>query len=114
MPAFLDNVSPRAESACPASSNDRYFWAQDLSPRANPITSPASLITEPRFSVLVAVFNEADNVAAVTEEILRATAPLGPFELIYVDDGSTDATAERLRAIRGAGRSIRVLRRDRR
>jgi dolichol-phosphate mannosyltransferase len=63
---------------------------------------------------LVAVFNEADNVSAVTEEILRAAVPLGPFELIYVDDGSTDATPERLRALRDADRSIRVLRHDRR
>jgi dolichol-phosphate mannosyltransferase len=62
----------------------------------------------------VAVFNEADNVSAVTEEILRAVAPLGPFELIYVDDGSNDATAENLRAIRNTDRSIRVLRHDRR
>jgi dolichol-phosphate mannosyltransferase len=63
---------------------------------------------------LVAVFNEADNVSAVTQEILRAVAPLGPFELIYVDDGSNDATAERLRTIRNADRSVRVLRHDRR
>ena len=54
----------------------------------------------PRFSIVVAVFNEADNVAPVTAEILRAAAPLGIFELIYVDDGSDDATAERLRVLR--------------
>jgi dolichol-phosphate mannosyltransferase len=34
--------------------------------------------------------------------------------LIYVDDGSTDSTAERLNALRGADRPIRVLRHDRR
>jgi dolichol-phosphate mannosyltransferase len=70
--------------------------------------------TSPRFSVLVAVFNEADNVAAVTEEILRAAAPLEPFELVYVDDGSDDATPERLRGLRDAAHPIRVLRHDRR
>jgi len=62
----------------------------------------------------VAVFNEADNVTAVTEEILLAAAPLGPFELIFVDDGSNDATAERLAALRGTDPAIRVLRHDRR
>ena len=63
---------------------------------------------------MVAVFNEADNVATVTEEILRAAAPLGAFELIYVDDGSTDATAERLRELRTRHDAIRVLHHDRR
>ena len=65
-------------------------------------------------SVVVAVYNEADNVAAVTEEILRAVAPAKPFELIYVDDGSNDATAERLRVLRNVDPAIRVLRHDRR
>ena len=69
---------------------------------------------EPLFSVVIAVFNEAENVATVTEEILAAAAPLGPFELIYVDDGSDDATPERLRALRGKTGTIRVLRHDRR
>jgi dolichol-phosphate mannosyltransferase len=72
------------------------------------------LTSQPRFSVVVAVFNEAENVGRVTEEVLRAAAPLGPFEFIYVDDGSNDATAERLRALREADPSIRVLRHDRR
>jgi dolichol-phosphate mannosyltransferase len=80
----------------------------------DPITSPVALKAESRFSVVVAVYNEADNVTAVTEEILRALAPAEPFELIYVDDGSNDATAERLSALRRTEPSIRVLRHDRR
>jgi dolichol-phosphate mannosyltransferase len=83
-------------------------------PGADPITTPVMLTSQPRFSVVVAVYNEADNVTAVTEEILRAVAPVGPFELIYVDDGSDDATAERLRVLRDTDPSIRVLRHDRR
>jgi dolichol-phosphate mannosyltransferase len=61
------------------------------------------LSSDPRFSVVIAVFNEGDNVEAVTQEVLRATAPLGEFELIYVDDGSTDFTADGVRALRGTG-----------
>ena len=69
---------------------------------------------EPRFSIVIAVFNEAENVDAVTVDVLRAAAPLAPFELVYVDDGSDDATPERLRALRGANAAIRVLRHERR
>ena len=68
----------------------------------------------PRFSIVVAVFNEADNVAPVTAEIMQAAFPLGPFELIYVDDGSNDKTPERLRVLRVRHGAIRVLRHDRR
>jgi dolichol-phosphate mannosyltransferase len=82
--------------------------------RAVPITTVSSSTAPPRFAVLIAVYNEADNVAAVTEEILREVSPLGPFELIYVDDGSDDATLARLRQLRDAGRPLRVLRHDRR
>jgi dolichol-phosphate mannosyltransferase len=72
------------------------------------------LITQPRFSVVVAVFNEADNVGVVTQDVLRAAAPLGVFELVYVDDGSTDLTADRVRALRVADNPIRLLRHERR
>ncbi|GGC71202.1 glycosyltransferase family 2 protein [Chelatococcus reniformis] len=47
----------------------------------------------PRLSVVVPVKNEADNVAPLLAEIEAACAAHGPFEVIYVDDGSTDATA---------------------
>jgi dolichol-phosphate mannosyltransferase len=66
------------------------------------------------FSLVIAVFNEAENVAAVTEEVLRAVGGERRFELIYVDDGSTDGTADRVRALRRAGDPIRLLRHDRR
>lgn len=68
----------------------------------------------PRFSIVVAVFNEAENVVPVTAEIIKAATPLGPFELIFVDDGSSDATAERLRVLQAREGTIRLLRHDRR
>jgi dolichol-phosphate mannosyltransferase len=68
----------------------------------------------PRFAIVVAVFNEADNVAPVTAEIMQAATPLGPFELIFVDDGSNDATGDRLRVLRARHEMIRLLRHDRR
>src|SRR4051795_4143558 len=87
---------------------------QIVPPSADSSPNQAGAISHPRFSVVIAVFNEAENIDAVTEELLRAAAPLGAFELVYVDDGSTDATADRLRALRATNGSIRVLRHDRR
>ena len=49
-----------------------------------------------RLSVVVPVRNEADNVLPLIEEIHAALDGQADFEMIYVDDGSTDATAQRL------------------
>src|SRR5271155_4179084 len=47
-------------------------------------------------SIVVPVRNEADNVAPLIEEIAAALDGRWPYEIIYVNDGSTDATADRL------------------
>lgn len=55
---------------------------------------------QPRFTVIAPMLNEADAVEGLVREIAEACAPLGPFEAILVNDGSTDATAERIAALR--------------
>jgi dolichol-phosphate mannosyltransferase len=58
---------------------------------------PLSDSAVPRVSIVVPVRNEAPNVPPLIEEIERACAALAPFEVIYVDDGSTDETGNELR-----------------
>lgn len=56
--------------------------------------------TETDLSVLIPVYNEAGNVEQLYRELTQALRPTGlTYELIFVDDGSTDETALRLRAI---------------
>ena len=52
--------------------------------------------TAPTVSIVVPVRNEADNVAPLVDEIAAALDGRWAYEIVYVDDGSTDATAERL------------------
>jgi glycosyltransferase involved in cell wall biosynthesis len=63
------------------------------------------------FSIVVPLFNEEESVAALHEEITRAAANVGrSYEVIYVDDGSRDATYERLREIAAADPRVKVVR----
>lgn len=58
-------------------------------------SSPQSSKGSPELTVIVPVFNEVDNVELLCEEVHAALDPLAiDFELIYVDDGSTDGTSE--------------------
>lgn len=48
-------------------------------------------------SVIVPVFNEAESLSSLLEEISSALNPLGePYEVLCVDDGSTDASYQTL------------------
>ena len=54
--------------------------------------------------------NEADNIAPLIEEIGAALDGRWAYEIIYVNDGSTDATGERLGAIMQQRDNLRQLR----
>jgi dolichol-phosphate mannosyltransferase len=63
-----------------------------------------------RLSVVVPVHNEIDNLESLIGEITQALTPLGDYEIVYVDDGSTDGTLEKLRALKASVPALRVLR----
>ncbi len=48
----------------------------------------------PELSVVIPLFNEQDSLPLLVEQVLSSLRPRGrPFELVLVDDGSTDDTA---------------------
>ena len=53
-----------------------------------------------RLSVVVPVRNEEGNVEPLINEIVEACQSVGDFEIIYVDDGSSDQTLPRLQALK--------------
>jgi glycosyltransferase involved in cell wall biosynthesis len=67
------------------------------------------ILPAPRISVVVPVKNEALNILPLVEEIERACAASGSFEVIYVDDGSTDATVEQVTSARATRPWLRLV-----
>ncbi len=65
-----------------------------------PDTNPPAGTPEPAVSVVVPVRNEADNVRLLTDEIAAALNGRWSFELIYVNDGSTDGTEAALSTLK--------------
>jgi len=73
------------------------------------MTEPSGLI-----SVVIPVCNEEDNVVPLAREIEAAFRGRRPFEILFVDDGSTDGTADAVRSARQEIPEVRLLRHSRR
>jgi dolichol-phosphate mannosyltransferase len=64
----------------------------------------------PEISIIVPVFNEAENILPLWAEVSAALGATGrSYELVFVDDGSTDATWERIQEARRQDARVRGL-----
>lgn len=63
----------------------------------------------PQLSIIVPVYNEADNARPLVEAIRAAVSGMGSWELILVDDGSDDGTRGIIRELAREDSRIRLL-----
>jgi dolichol-phosphate mannosyltransferase len=68
---------------------------------------------KPAVSVVVPVRNEAGNITPLVDEIALALAKGPAFEMVYVNDGSSDGTEAELTALKKKRRYLRSLRHTR-
>jgi dolichol-phosphate mannosyltransferase len=64
-------------------------------------------------SVVIPVKNEAENIASLAGEIRAALDGLVEYEILYVDDGSSDATAAEVSRLAAKMPKVRLLRHTR-
>ncbi|HEY3884536.1 MAG TPA: glycosyltransferase, partial [Vicinamibacterales bacterium] len=65
----------------------------------------------PEVSVVIPVRNESANVDPLYREFTSSLGAFGrPFELVFVEDGSTDDTFDRLAALQQSDSRVRVIR----
>jgi glycosyltransferase involved in cell wall biosynthesis len=61
-------------------------------------------------SVVIPAYNEEENIPAVYEAVRSSFRGSEACEIIFVDDGSTDASSERVRTLRAQDSSVRLIR----
>lgn len=61
-------------------------------------------------SVIVPLLNEEGNIRPLHDELLAVLEPLGAFEILYIDDGSTDSSPAILRELSEASHFVKVIR----
>lgn len=73
------------------------------------MSTPATRL--PYLSVVIPVFNEQENVKPLAEELLTVLHSLNrAFEVIFIDDGSMDSSAQILKELQGSSPGIRIIR----
>jgi glycosyltransferase involved in cell wall biosynthesis len=63
----------------------------------------------PELSVIVPVFNERENLRPLVARLIPALACVDSFEILFIDDGSTDATLQTLRELNREDDRLRAL-----
>jgi glycosyltransferase involved in cell wall biosynthesis len=65
--------------------------------------------SSPEFSVVLPAHNEAGNIEPMRAALEKILAPLGRYEIVFVDDGSSDGTLEAIRAAASRDPSVRYV-----
>ena len=66
------------------------------------------MTSRPVLSVVIPVYNEHESLGELVESVERAAQPFGPYEIVFVDDGSTDGSLEALKTLAATRPALRV------
>jgi len=67
-------------------------------------------LTSPFLSIVIPVFNEEDNLRLLTAELIEVLLSLNkPWEIVFIDDGSTDGSSRVLRELQEQSPYIKII-----
>src|SRR2546427_10010341 len=70
----------------------------------------ADALPQPAVSIVIPVFNESASIPRLHTRLHQVLQQLGrSFEVVYVDDGSTDRSLEELLVIQGSDPAVKVV-----
>jgi polyisoprenyl-phosphate glycosyltransferase len=63
----------------------------------------------PRLSVVLPVYNEEQNVALIVARLTELLQPFGRWEILFIDDRSSDATLNRIKSLADCDQRVRFV-----
>jgi len=70
-------------------------------------TTPKS--STAKISIVVPAFNEQDNIAPLTERLIKMLEKYTDYEILFIDDGSTDQTLSRIQKLSDQNQHIKYM-----
>jgi len=61
------------------------------------------------YSIVIPVYNEEENISPLYDKITSVMRGLGDYEIVFVDDGSTDSTLEKIKKLNEKDEHIRCI-----
>ncbi len=96
--AVLSAAGPAVESAVARSTSD---WRERLGSHERPVD----------VTVVLPAYNEEDSIHGIHDQVVEVLdATSATYEILFVDDGSTDATWERIQQVAASDERVRALR----
>ena len=62
-----------------------------------------------KISVIIPVFNEVDSIQELYEELKRVLLAYEPYEILFIDDGSTDGSVDIINRLSQSDSSINLI-----
>ena len=62
------------------------------------------------YSIVIPVYNEEENIAPLYEKIASVMKNMGEYEIIFIDDGSTDGTFKKIKKLNEKDGTVRCIR----
>ena len=62
-----------------------------------------------KFSIIIPVYNEQENVQILFEEIYLFLKKISDFEVVFVNDASTDNTLQNLKEIKSKNKNVIII-----